>query len=119
MATSAKPLAEMFRALEQEVGWQHAFDRLDLHLSPLHKEAVMKMLKDPPQHFIGRRVESVEYRDGIKLNLSDQAWIMFRASGTEPLLRIYCEASDQASVQKLLSGAQEFVDQSKKVKSNV
>jgi phosphomannomutase len=110
LATSGKPLADMFRAIEQEVDWQHAFDRLDLHLTNPHKEAVMHTLKDPPQHFADRTVESVETRDGIKLNLSGQAWIMFRASGTEPLLRIYCEAADQASVQKLLVGAQEFVN---------
>jgi phosphomannomutase len=111
VATSGKPLADMFRTIEHEVGWQHAFDRLDLHLSNPHKKGVMQALKNPPSRFVDRTVESVEKLDGIKLNLSDQAWILFRASGTEPLLRIYCEASDQASVARLLTGAQTFVEQ--------
>jgi phosphomannomutase len=113
VAISGKPLADMFRALEQEADWQHAFDRLDLHLSNPHKESVMQALKNVPNQFADRNVESVETLDGIKLNLSEQAWIMFRASGTEPLLRIYCEASDQASVQKILGSAQTFVEQAK------
>jgi phosphomannomutase len=109
MAVSGKPLADLFRTLEQEVAWQHSFDRLDLHLSNAYKEAVLQALQNPPQDFAERKVESIETVDGIKFNLSEQAWLLFRASGTEPLLRIYCEAADQASVQKLLAGAQEFV----------
>jgi phosphomannomutase len=112
LAMSGKPLADMFRMIEQEVDWQHAFDRLDLHLTNVHKEAVMQALRDPPKQIADRRVESIERRDGVKLNLSGQAWVMFRASGTEPLLRIYCEAADQAAIQKILSGTQEFIESS-------
>jgi phosphomannomutase len=110
VAVSGKPLAELFRALEQETQWQHSFDRLDLHLSNTHKAAVMQALQTPPPHFAERKVESVETSDGIKFNLSGQSWLMFRASGTEPLLRIYCEAADPASVQKLLLAAQTFTE---------
>jgi phosphomannomutase len=78
----------------------------------VHKEAVMQALRDPPKQIADRRVESIERRDGVKLNLSGQAWVMFRASGTEPLLRIYCEAADQAAIQKILSGTQEFIESS-------
>jgi phosphomannomutase len=48
-------------------------------------------------------VRDVETMDGIKLVRSDQSWVMLRASGTEPLLRIYAEAPSQAEVEALLA----------------
>ena len=110
IATSGQSLSEMFAAIETEVEWQHAYDRLDLHLSGNElKDAVMGALKDPPAKLGGRTVESVENLDGVKLNLSGKAWLMFRPSGTEPVLRIYCEAQSAKEVGSLLSAAETFV----------
>jgi alpha-D-glucose phosphate-specific phosphoglucomutase len=110
MATTGKPLDTLFADIEKEVGWQHAYDRLDLHLSGnALKDAVMNALKDPKE-FAGRKLESVERLDGVKMNLSGNAWLMFRASGTEPVLRIYCEAATPDDVQMILNAAREFVE---------
>lgn len=107
---SGQGLAERFAALEREVDWRHAYDRLDLHLQDNRlKDAVMTALADPPERLAGRRLESVERLDGVKLNLSGQAWLMFRASGTEPVLRVYCEASSEAEVSAILSEAKAFI----------
>jgi phosphomannomutase len=111
MATTSKTLDTLFAEIEKEVGWQHAYDRLDLHLSGNElKDAAMNALKDPPKEMAGRVLESVERLDGVKLNLSNNAWLMFRASGTEPVLRIYCEAATPNEVQSILSAAKEFVE---------
>ena len=111
MAATGKTLDTLFAEIENEVAWKHAYDRLDLHLQGnTLKEAVMNALKDPPRDIAGRTLESVETLDGIKLNLSANAWLMFRASGTEPVLRIYCEAATEADVQSILSGAKQFVE---------
>ncbi len=111
MATTGKTLDTLFADIEKETQWQHAYDRLDLHLSGnALKDAVVNALKDPPKEMSGRRLESVERLDGVKLNLSGNAWLMFRASGTEPVLRIYCEAATPSDVQTILSGAREFVE---------
>jgi len=40
--------------------------------------------------------------DGLKLLFGDAGWILFRASGTEPVLRVYCEAATPALVRRLL-----------------
>jgi phosphomannomutase len=111
MATTGKTLDALFADIEKEVGWQHAYDRLDLHLSGnALKDTVINALKDPPSEIAGRRLESAERLDGVKLNLSDNAWLMFRASGTEPVLRIYCEAATPNDVQTILNGARAFVE---------
>lgn len=111
MATTGKTIDALFADIEKEVGWQHAYDRLDLHLSGnALKDAAMNALKHPSKEMAGRRLESVERLDGVKLNLSDNAWLMFRASGTEPVLRIYCEAATPREVQHILSSAREFVE---------
>ena len=107
---SGKSVAELFAALEQEADWQHAYDRLDLHLSGnALKDAVLAALENPPETFAGRTVEAVERLDGVKLNLSSKAWLLFRASGTEPVLRIYCEAQSEAVVAAILAEAEAFV----------
>lgn len=110
LAKSGATLETLFSSLEQEAGWRHAFDRSDLRLeSTEDAKEVLEALADPPARFAGRKVVSVETRDGIKLNLGEDAWLLFRASGTEPLLRIYAEGPSDDDVAKILAEAGEFV----------
>ena len=114
LATSNKSLADLFAEIEEEVDWHHAYDRLDLHLDGnALKDAVMQALDTPPESLGGRSVESVERLDGVKLNLSGKAWLMFRPSGTEPVLRIYCEAQGEEEVAELLEVARGYVEAAK------
>jgi phosphomannomutase len=109
---SQRSVSELFASLEAEADWHHAYDRLDLHLSGnALKDAVLASLADPPRTFAGRTVETVETLDGVKLNLSGKAWLLFRASGTEPVLRIYCEAQSAAEVGGILAAARSFVSE--------
>jgi phosphomannomutase len=67
----------------------------------------------------GMKVLRVETLDGIKFFLENpecadkknaaETWLLLRASGTEPLLRVYCESCSQESVKKVLAAAQKFV----------
>lgn len=103
-------LAEQFRSIEAVTGWQHAYDRLDLKLEGnALKDAVMQSLADDPARFAEREVTLIERLDGVKLNLAGNAWVLFRASGTEPVLRIYCEAATSTEVSEILDHAREFV----------
>jgi len=110
VATSGQPLAELFAEIERATEWSHAYDRRDLLLKEGVREALAAALAGPPQLFAGRAVESIETLDGVKLNLSGRAWLLFRASGTEPLLRIYCEAPHPEEVEELLAAAQRYVE---------
>jgi phosphomannomutase len=103
-------LREIFESIEREVEWSHAYDRLDLHLEGnLVKKRVMSSLKTPPISFHGRAVTSVETFDGVKLNLVGGAWLLVRPSGTEAIVRIYCEAETQGEVEQILGEAERFI----------
>lgn len=109
VAKSGESLAQRFAQLEREVGWRHAYDRLDLTLDSdeLKERALVRV--GEVDALAGRPVTSVERLDGVKLNLADDAWLLVRPSGTEPLLRIYCEAPDEAAVAAALVAARDLV----------
>jgi len=105
------PLAARLAAIERDVDWPHAYDRVDLTLGDdASKARVLAALDVTLDTFLGRRVDSMERRDGVKVNFADGAWILFRASGTEPLLRIYCEAHAADDVEDLLVAARRFAE---------
>jgi phosphomannomutase len=96
LAAGKKP-SEIVRDIWHEFGEFH-FERRDLHV-PI--EAGLKLVSDlrenPPVKFAGHKVAGIATLDGTKLIFDDESWILFRQSGTEPVLRIYCEAT---SVEK-------------------
>ena len=105
VARTGKPLAEQFAEIERLVGFRHAFDRLDLHLeSNEEKDQAMERAKEPVP-LAGRPVTKVETLDGVKWHLGEDAWVLFRPSGTEPVLRIYAEAPEPEEVKKILKAA--------------
>lgn len=110
MACEKKTLGEIYQNLEQRFG-THCYNRLDLQLKNSKKEAAIKQLqKENPITLAHKTVVNKEVFDGIKLHFEDHSWLLFRASGTEPLLRIYCEAATKEEVDKMLFAAKEFVE---------
>jgi phosphomannomutase len=110
-ALSGEPLAERFAALEAEALWRHAYERVDLHLEgPGLAGRVAEALALDPASFAGFAVTSVERLDGVKLNLAGDRWVLFRPSGTEPVLRLYVEGPTDDAVAALVAGARGFVD---------
>jgi phosphomannomutase len=111
-AASGGALLERFAELERETHWRHAYDRRDLRVPTQDAVgAVMAALAEAPEHFAGHEVRHVERLDGVRLDLGDDRWILFRASGTEPVLRLYCEAPDDEAVRSTLDEAERFVRQ--------
>jgi len=109
-ALAGEPLAVRFAALEREAGWRHAYERVDLRLQGgALPGRVAAALGDDPAVFAGRAVTSVERLDGVKLNLEGDRWVLFRPSGTEPVLRVYVEAPDEGAVAELVAAARLFV----------
>lgn len=114
VALSGEGLSDAFARLERETGWRHAYDRLDLRLQGDEAPgAVIERLAGSGRDYAGWSVASVEDLDGLKLNLSRNgavaAWLLFRASGTEPLLRVYCEAPRASDVAAILAQAERAV----------
>jgi len=106
IVTAGKPPSEMLRELHREFGEFH-FGRRDLHIA-VHKgmQLVKSIASEPPAEFAGYHVARVETVDGTKLVFEDESWLLFRQSGTEPVLRIYAEATTVKKMEMLLDGAE-------------
>ncbi len=102
MAKTGKSLRQLIQLVYEEVG-TFAFDRDDLHITPAQKREVLdKCYHDRFTSFGELAVERTEKLDGFKYYLSNNTWLMIRPSGTEPVLRVYCEAPDRATARNTL-----------------
>lgn len=107
VAYEKKTLAQMLEEIMNELGHFY-YDRLDLHT--VEAQAVVSKLTDsPPETFAGMKIAKVETLDGLKFNFADESWILFRASGTEPLLRVYVEGRTPEEVKLLLGAGEDVV----------
>ena len=102
MATTGKSLKALIQEVYDIVG-SFASDRDDLHLTNEKKESIVAMNKNTPYKQFGNyKVESLETIDGWKYNLGNGEWVMMRASGTEPVLRVYAQSKDLAGARAIL-----------------
>ncbi|MBB6096946.1 phosphomannomutase [Deinobacterium chartae] len=105
VARSGKSLGALFADLEADTGFRHFYDRNDLHLEAgFDKDAFMAHAASWTE-LAGDPVREVMTRDGVKLALASGAWALLRASGTEPLVRVYVEASSPEAQRALLEEA--------------
>jgi phosphomannomutase len=102
LATSDRTTSELVAGLHETFGPQE-YARRDLHVET-RLEIVENLKAAPPDVFAGRPVRAVETLDGIKLRFDD-GWLLFRASGTEPILRVYCEMTTEEDVRQVLDAA--------------
>ena len=100
MAVRKKPLSALVEELMDEYG-NHEFRRVDMHLAPKEKDAIMKRFKRPVKTLGAYPVTGRSDRDGYKF-LVEGGWLLVRASGTEPLIRVYAEGGSAAMVDALL-----------------
>jgi len=106
------PLGERIDALQQRCGGAAAYDRLDLRLPDMaaRERLEAKLAAAPPSEVAGSPVLEVITTDGVKLRLGPSHWLMLRFSGTEPLLRLYCEAPSEARVAEVLGWARQLAE---------
>ncbi|MCB1214954.1 MAG: phosphoglucomutase/phosphomannomutase family protein [Deltaproteobacteria bacterium] len=106
LATQKKPLSKMIKDLDQQFG-PHYFERLDLNLKEDKKKSLLQALKKGLKPSVkGRRLEGNNFSDGYKYYYDDGSWLMLRASGTEPLLRVYAESESPQKTRLLLKTAE-------------
>lgn len=94
IAVTGMKLSEIMETIRREYGGM-ALEERDYRFSNKKKEEIRRQLlvnKELPQ--IPYEVEKVSYLDGLKIYLKDGGWISVRFSGTEPLLRIFCEMKE-------------------------
>ena len=117
MAEERKPLGELVADLQKEYG-PHHYGRIDLHIPDAVKVDAIERARSNNTQQLGRYpVIRKEGLDGIKFFLKTPSngsgadtWILFRASGTEPLLRVYAEAASPDLVSEVLASAEKFVN---------
>jgi phosphomannomutase len=115
MAQEKKTLAQLVADLQREYG-PHYYGRLDLHIPDEMKKSAMRRASDSPQRLGQFKILRRGSIDGVKFYLDAptngngaEAWVLLRASGTEPLLRIYSEAAAPELVKQILQDAENFV----------
>jgi phosphomannomutase len=120
MAEEKKTLGQLVAGLQAEYG-EHQYGRIDLHIDDELKSRAIARARALPvgdASFAGMPILRMETLDGVKFYLDNpeaktkpnaaETWLLLRASGTEPLMRIYSESCSKESVAKLLEAARGF-----------
>jgi alpha-D-glucose phosphate-specific phosphoglucomutase len=104
MAAHEMPLHALIADLLVEYG-PAEYARTDMKLKrPVAKpEMVRRLVNTAPAEIDGVNIEKVQTTDGVKYYLADGSWLLIRPSGTEPVLRVYAEATDTGRVNALLA----------------
>jgi phosphomannomutase len=106
--TRGRTPSELVEEMHREFG-EFQYDRRDLRTEVARGlELIDRLAAAPPPAVAGHEVAGVERLDGTKLLFADESWLLFRQSGTEPLLRIYCEATSAVKRDALLDAGVEL-----------
>jgi phosphomannomutase len=105
MAVSGKGLRQMLNETMDEIG-HFFYRRIDRRIEDAAKHRLVENLKSqPPAEIDGQRVMTTNFSDGFKFIFENGDWLLIRPSGTEPVLRLYSEASAPEQVDRLLRAA--------------
>lgn len=99
-----KNILKILNEMEKKFG-KYYYVREDLHLLRQVEPKKEKL----PKELLGRKVTQVKDYDGVKLICNDESWLMFRGSGTEPIMRIYAEAKNLNQAKRLLALGKELI----------
>jgi phosphomannomutase len=105
LAMSGEDLSAALDGLSREFG-ELAYDRRDVYLPvPVIQEFLAEVRAHAPASLSGSPVTEVTDKDGIKYVLGPRGWLLHRLSGTEPMIRLYCEHEDEAAMLRILDDA--------------
>ncbi len=105
-----KSLTDIIKQLHDEFGTAY-YRRIDIKVKgDQGRKLVAKLRENTPDSFGGKKIKEIDKTDGIKLIFEDDSWILFRASGTEPVLRIYAEAPSKEELNRLLEEGKKLID---------
>jgi phosphomannomutase len=106
LARAGRTLGQALADLASEFG-SFAYGRKDVSL-PV--ETIRRYVDDvranPPASVAGEAVTSIQDRDGVKYVFGERGWLLHRLSGTEPMVRLYCEHESPGKVEEILAGAE-------------
>jgi alpha-D-glucose phosphate-specific phosphoglucomutase len=108
IATKGKSLTGQLADLFTRVGAYYPV-RANLQLSPEVQQEALKRIQNDPAKLAGRTITKVDRTDGLKLFLEDDAWVLMRPSGTEPVVRCYAESHSEKETAALVESARKFL----------
>ncbi len=111
IADTQQDLGEQYRQIQNQTNYFSAYDRDDLQLASMNVRTILidKLATAPIQTINNQAVVRLQTTDGYKLHLADSSWLLIRFSGTEPVLRLYCEAPTLSAVHATLAAAADWV----------
>ncbi len=101
MVRTGKKPTDLLKMLFDKVG-EHFYDRIDTPFSGDRKSREQLILNANPQTLGGLKVTELITVDGFQFKLEDGGWLLIRFSGTEPIMRVYCETTHQDKVKAIL-----------------
>jgi phosphomannomutase len=109
---SGQDLGDLYRSLQDRADFHSSYDRIDLPLASMEVRAKLldRLATDPPTEIAGQAVTEMTSPDGYKFRMTDDSWLLIRFSGTEPVLRLYCEAMDLDRVMATLEWARTWAN---------
>ena len=109
MAKTGKSLDELIQEVYDVVG-KFAMARIDLHITEEIKQRVLENCKAGKYSFFGNyKIEKTETLDGFKFLFPNNEWVMIRASGTEPVLRVYSESLTDEKANAILEATKKAI----------
>jgi phosphomannomutase len=102
MVRTGKKPTELLKMLFDKLGAEYFYDRIDTPFRGDRKDREAAILKARPQTLGGLKVTGLVTVDGFQFKLEDGGWMLIRFSGTEPIMRVYCETTHKEKVQAIL-----------------
>ena len=109
---SGEDLGSIYARLQQKTNFTAHYDRIDLPLASMDVRAKLlsRLANETPTEVAGMAVVDCLDVDGYKFRMNDTTWLLIRFSGTEPVLRLYCQAPTMPEVRKVLEWAREWAN---------
>ena len=108
MARRGLSVKQQLEALFKKVGPCYTA-RINLSLQPDAQRRLLGKLAQDWDKFDSQKIAKIDRTDGLKMILANGSWVLMRASGTEPVVRVYCEAPAKTDLDRLLESAKAFV----------
>ena len=111
IAEKSQYLFETLDEIQKDFG-PSFYKRIDIKFpNQSEKNSVEEfIINNIPENINNHKLKSISKIDGIKLRINNNFWVLFRFSGTEPLLRLYCEAPKESYLDELLEWGQVFIN---------
>lgn len=111
IAYANKPLSQLLTAAITTAKGPTYNQRLDFPLVAADTQAIAYLSQHPPAAVAGIKVKAVGRKDGVKLYLEDGSWILYRLSGTEPLMRVSWETNSPEQQTRIATDIKRLISQ--------